>query len=178
VTTSGPLPSGPAAEGSAAPGRGGADRRSRARETQFVAVVGISVGLVGAVVLAALLVAAPPAPAPTASGAPGTGVQISQVEWDLAGFPCSGDPQISTAPGTTVGPGTDFTENDSLVNAATLGSCTFSAPAVPAGFSVVTSNLPLTLTAGQNATLTVEVAAPAAAWSGTLVVSVGVSTAF
>ncbi len=127
------------------------------------------------VVLAILFLALPPAPASASSS--GSGVHVATVEWELAGLPCSGDPEIYETPGTTVVPGAAFTENDSLVNAADLGSCTFAGPSVGAGFTLISSNLPLTLSAGQNATLSVEIGAPSTPWSGTLVVSVGVSTA-
>jgi hypothetical protein len=152
--------------------------RSWSRETRFVAITGISVGIVAAVVLAALVLSGPPAPAPNSSLGTGNEVELTTVEWELGGLPCSGDPEVSTAPGTAVAPGAVFTENDSLVNAATLGVCVFADPAVSPGFSLVSSNLPLTLDAQGNATLTLTIAAPSSPWSGTLIVSVGVTTQF
>ncbi len=154
------------------------DARTRSRETRFVVVTGVSVGIVAAVVLAALILAGPAVPASTGASPGGDVVHISAVQWNLGGFPCSGDPEISSTSGTTVAPGSTFVENDSLVNEATLGTCTFSNPALPPGFTLVTSNLPFTINATGNATLSLTIDAPSTAWSGTLIVSVGVSTAF
>jgi hypothetical protein len=153
-----------------------ASERSRSRETRFLAVTGISMGIVAVVVLAALFLSAPPAPASPSSGGGGNDVRISSVQWNLAGLPCDGDPEISSTAGTNVALGATFTENRTLVNQATLGSCTFSNPAVPAGFTLVSSNLPITLNALQNATLSLNITAPSSPWSGTLVVTVGVLT--
>ena len=153
------------------------DARTRSRETRFVAVTGVSVGIVAAVVLAALILSG--SPASPSTGATGADVvHISAVQWNLGGFPCSGDPEISSTAGTTVAPGSEFVENDSLVNEATLGTCTFSSPALSPGFTLVGSSLPFTIDATGNATLTLTIEAPSTAWSGTLIVSVGVSTAF
>jgi hypothetical protein len=178
VATSRPLPGNAPDAARVAPGPSVGGERTRSRETRFVAATGISVGIVAVIVLTALLLSGPPAPASPSPSGGGNEVRISSVQWNLAGFPCDGDPEISSGPGTTVAPGAMFTENRTLVNQATLGSCTFSNPVVPAGFTLVSSNLPITLNALQNATLSLNITAPANPWSGTLDVSVGVSTAF
>jgi len=134
----------------------------------------VAVGTVAVVVVLVLLVLSGSVNPGSAGGA--EGVRISEVEWDLSGLPCSGDPGLSLAPGTTVAPGTVLAENASLVNGATLGTCTFQDPVATPGFAVVFTNAPLTIDAGGNATLEVRLATPTINWTGTLVVTVGVST--
>ncbi len=106
-----------------------------------------------------------------------TKVDITAVNWDLTGSTCSGDAAQSTSAGQTVTAGSTITVSQTLVNTALLGSCTFQYPSVTSGFSISSSNAPLTVNAGGTQTLQLQVVTPTGSWTGVLTVTLSVTTA-
>ncbi len=136
--------------------------------------VAMSVG-----VAVALLVGAHGSPAPSAQGGtiqPGL-VQVTEVEWNFAGYPCDGEPTFLEGPGAEVAAGSSLNLTHRVVNDASLGTCTFQEPSVPAGFTVLDSDLPITVDGEANATIQLEIATPASGWNASLTVTVEVVTA-
>ncbi|HXW67352.1 MAG TPA: hypothetical protein VEL82_05710 [Thermoplasmata archaeon] len=155
-------------------------RSSRAPSDRPRPVLGVIVAVVAVLVVVSFLYAigvfSPAAPA----SSPGTGpdrVVINSIEWDLTGSLCSGDPTLSIAAGTDAPLGSSINVTDGLVNQAAYGTCTFSSPTASSGFLVTSSNAPITVGAGANQTLHVQLQVPAASWSGVLIVALSVSTA-
>jgi hypothetical protein len=110
------------------------------------------------------------------TGASTQQVDITSVNWELSGSSCSGDQSQSTSAGETVTAGTTITAEFTLGNTALFGSCTFSTPAVTAGFTISSSNAPVTVTAGGSQSLDLEIVTPSTSWTGVLTVTLTVTT--
>ncbi len=131
-------------------------------------------------VTVALLIGAHGGPAPAVQGGtirPGV-VEVTGVEWNFAGYPCDGDPTFVAGPGGEVAAGDVLNLTHRVVNDASLGTCTFQDPSVPAGFTVLGSNLPMALGGEANGTIQIEIGTPASGWNASLTVTVEVVTAF
>jgi hypothetical protein len=145
--------------------------------------VAIVVVLVLVVVLAVLYEGGHLTPSNTGSGGGGGGggtaaqVDITNVNWDLTGSSCSGDASQSTTAGEVVTAGSTISATETLVNNGLLGSCTFQDPSVTAGFTVASSNAPVTVNAGGTQTLEMQIVTPSTSFTGVLTVSLSVTTA-
>jgi hypothetical protein len=148
------------------------------RTSHTGAIVAVAVVVVILVVIVALYVAGvfTSGTLPGSSPPPVT-VDITDVNWVLSGASCSGDASQSTSAGETVNGGATITASEDLVNTALFGSCTFSTPAVTAGFTIVSSNAPVTVDAGGSQSLDMQIMVPSTSYTGVLTVTLTVTTA-
>ena len=103
-------------------------------------------------------------------------VHISAVDLDFLGDECDGWLN-ETSPGISANVGSRVAIPIELTNDGAAGSCTaLNVSAAPAGFAIVSANVPLSVSAGASQILSVNVGLPSNSFSGVLTLSVGVST--
>lgn len=142
------------------------------------ALVAVVIILAGALAYSYLTRPTPSEAASSDAGSKSPEVNVTAVNVNLSGKPCSGDATTSSGSGGKVTAGSEFYFDVQLVNTApTSGYCTFSDPvSTTAGFSVQSSNAPLTIYNGGNAVLEVAFSTPTGAWTGVVALSLTVGT--
>lgn len=102
-------------------------------------------------------------------------VDVTAVNFQFVGGPCVGWENISTT-GLTTDTGTQFAETLHLSNPPSSGTCTAATVSTPTpGFSIYSSNAPLTVNGGTTQSLSVLVHAPSSEFSGVLTLVIAVT---
>ena len=133
--------------------------------------IGIGIGIVVVIVIIAAV-------AFVASNTSNTkSVNITAVNYQFIGSSCSGWTD-ATGSGVQGSAGGQVTLTFSLTNTAPFGTCTAQSISTPtSGFTVVSSNTPLTVNAGATQTLTAVIGLPSQSYNGVLTIVVSVTTA-
>lgn len=114
---------------------------------------------------------------PNSIGNPTQHVTVTAINYQFTGASCTGWSDFSDS-GPTVNAGQQFSDSFSLHNGAILGTCTAQSVSVStSGFSVISSNAPLTVNAGSSQTLSITYGTPSTSFNGAITVVISVTTA-
>lgn len=149
---------------------------ARAAGSEGLLTAGLVV-LVGALSVSGYFLAGDPGRlAPPGGGgvAPPT-VYVTSILWSLRTSGCSGDGTVYAGAGYLFATGSSISLSELLVNTAGAGTCTFTDPEITRGFTVISSNTPLTVAAGGRQLFEMTMQVPSTAWTGALSVSLSVT---
>jgi hypothetical protein len=130
--------------------------------------IGIAIGVVVVIVIVAVALMFIVATSPK--------IDVTAVNYEFTGDSCSGW-TTGTMSGTNVSAGSQITLTLGLTNTALLGYCNAtSVTTTTSGFSVVSSNAPLNVSATQTESLSIVVGTPSSSYTGVLTIVISVTT--
>jgi flagellar basal body-associated protein FliL len=129
--------------------------------------IGIVIGVVVVILILAALVYV---------GMTVNSVKVTAINLQFTGDSCSGWTD-GTDPGLTANAGSQVSDTISLPNDSIFSSCTAeSVLTSTSGFSIVSSNAPLTVNAGTTQSLSVVIGMPSGSYNGVLTIVISVTT--